>query len=503
MQIRKQLSVGLGCLLPLAAHAAPATSARTASTKAPRRSPARPAAPAARPAAPRAGAAVAAAGTPAAPPPAGGTAEDARDARIRALEETVMKLQESLTQREKEAAPAKDPRIEALEATVQALQQRVQELTAKAETAPPAAPEPAPVPAPAPEGPAPAEPAPASPESIPGAPTPGTSGGATLLPNISAIGNVIFRAGPKGTENRGRFNLDEAELAFQDRVAPNLRADFFFSAEKGEQWTTGVEEGYLTWSNPLSIQNLSTRFGKVRTPFGKLNPQHPHTWRFVDQPSVITAFLGPDGLNSDGALLQYLLPIPGLFANLEFGGWQTASSAENGRGFAGQGRAAYSARLWFGKEVGQDRELELGFSRYQGKGQPEPLTDRRRLALNGVDLTFRAFPGAYRRIVVQGEAIQSTTSGPGSDRNRWGGYLDLAYRPNQYYEAGVRGDSTRFPYPTKGQESAISAYFTRFLTEQTSVRLQLRHGSRPEESGFTEFFMQFLFGFGPHSHLLQ
>jgi hypothetical protein len=179
------------------------------------------------------------------------------------------------------------------------------------------------------------------------------------------------------------------------------------------------------------------------------------------------------------------------------------SATEDGRGFGGTGSDAFSARLWFGKEVGRDRELELGFSRYQGRGTPEGLTDRRDLALNGIDLTYRAFPGAYRRIVAQTEVIQHHTSGPGSDRDRWGGYLDLAYRPSQYWEGGIRGDYTQFPYPTKGQETAGSAYLTHFLTEQTSLRLQLRYGSRPEESSFTEVFFQFLFGFGPHSHLLQ
>jgi hypothetical protein len=35
------------------------------------------------------------------------------------------------------------------------------------------------------------------------------------------------------------------------------------------------------------------------------------------------------------------------------------------------------------------------------------------------------------------------------------------------------------------------------------MRLQLRHGSRPEQRSSNEVFLQFLFGFGPHSHLLQ
>jgi hypothetical protein len=432
--------------------------------------------------------------TPPGGPPA--TDVDPREARIRALEETLARLQERLDQ------PDKDERIRALEATVVALEQRLKALAPPEETAPGLA---APVP-PDDAGPnlaSPGVPEPAPDETAPGEPAPPARVGATLLPNISGIGNVIFRGGSRGTENRGRFNTQEVELAFQDRVAPNLRADFFLSAEKEADWTTEVEEAYLTWTNPLGLARLSARLGKVRTPFGKLNPLHPHQWRFVDQPAVISAFLGPDGLNSDGALLQYLLPLPGLFANLEIGGWQTRSEAEDGRGFAGAGRDAFSARLWLSRALGRERELELGFSRYQGRGTPEGLEDSRRLAINGVDLTYRAYPGGDRRFMLQGEAIQHHTSGPGRDRSRWGGYLDLAYRPTRYYEGGLRGDSTRLPFPQEGQESAISAYVTRFLTEQTSMRLQVRHGSRPEKSGFTEIFLQFLFGFGPHSHLLQ
>jgi hypothetical protein len=472
------------------------------------------------------------------PPPASTTTDTAvAEARIRALEETIAHLQQRLDQ------PDKDARIAALEATVRALEQKLQHLTTisgvrkgglpAVPTAtsvagiasggtptagiPPAGHATAGTPgagsvAESPAGPEIAqaeEPAPVPPPAdtetpTPETPSPAARPGATLLPNISGLGNVIFRGGPKGTEERSRFSTHEVELAFQDRVAPNLRADFFLSAEKEADWTTEVEEGYLTWQNPFGLKNLSAKFGKVRTPFGKLNPLHPHQWRFVDQPSVISAFLGPDGLNSDGAMLQYLIPIRSVFANLELGAWQTRSEAEDGLGFGGTGSDAFSSRLWIGKEVGRDRELEIGVSRYQGRGTPEGLDSRRRLAINGVDLTYRAYgAGGYKRFVVQGEAIQHHTSGPGRDRDRWGGYLDIAYRPSRYYEGGIRGDSTRLPFPVDGQESAISAYVTRFLTEQTSMRLQVRHGSRPEKSGFTEVFLQFLFGFGPHFHLLQ
>ena len=387
------------------------------------------------------------------------------------------------------AVPATpEERIKALEERVQQLLDRIDQLEKK--QAPPA-PE---APAPPPEAPT----EPTAPTETPPAPT----GGATLLPNISAIGNFKFAGSDsKGTAGRGKFRLAEFEIGLQDRVAPNLRLDAFLSSEQAEGWRYGVEEAYLTWTNPLGVKSLSTRIGKQRTPFGKLNPQHPHTWLYVTQPSVITALLGPDGLNSDGILGQYLVPIGGNFLNLELGRWETASQAEDGLGFAGGQKGAYSGRLWFGKEVGRDRELELGLSHYNGSGDVQGI-GHTRLQINGLDFTFRSYPAAYQRLLLQGELIQHSTGGFNA-HPRVGGYLTLAKRFNQYYEGGLRGDYTRYPYPTPGHESAASLFLTRFITEQTAVRLELRHGARPEDGGFNEAWLQILTGFGPHSHNLQ
>ncbi len=391
------------------------------------------------------------------------------------------------------AAPATatpDERIKALEEQVRQLLQRIDQLEKNQPATPPAEPTPPPTETPA-------EPTPA--EATPPAPA---GGSATLLPNISAIGNFKFAGGDrKGTEGRGKVVLDEFEVGLQDRVAPDLRLDAFLTSDRGGRWSTSVEEAYLTWTNPLSIKSLSARIGKQRTPFGKLNPTHPHTWLYVTQPSAITALLGPDGLNSDGIVGQYLIPLGGNFLNLELGRWETASDAEPGLGFAGGGKGAYSGRLWFGKEVGRDRELEIGLSHYTGRGDVEGR-GRQRLAITGLDFTFRNFPRAYQRLILQGELIQHSTGGFSSHR-RFGGYLTLAKRFSQYYEAGLRGDYTRYPYPTPGHESAASLFLTRFITEQTLLRLELRHGARPEAGAFNEAWLQILTGFGPHSHNLQ
>lgn len=154
--------------------------------------------------------------------------------------------------------PAKDTRdeeIQLLKKQLADIQRRLEELE-KAKDQKPETPAPTPEPTPAPEAP---------------------KASATLLPNISVVGNIIFRGGDRSTiEGRGRTNFEEFELAFQDDFAPGLRYDAFLSAAKGEDWKLGLEEGYVTATR--LAQGLSARVGRIRTPVGKFNTLHPHSW---------------------------------------------------------------------------------------------------------------------------------------------------------------------------------------------------------------------------------
>lgn len=312
---------------------------------------------------------------------------------------------------------------------------------------------------------------------------------------------MIFGAGDtQRVPNRGRFNFDEFEVAFQDAVTSKLRYDVFLSAEKGEEWKLGMEEGYLTAS--ALYPGLNARIGRIRTSFGKFNPQHPHAWPFITQPSAIAALLGPDGLISDGAVLEYTFPTKGFFARGELGAWQRTSDADLGMGFNGGENGAYSGRLWTGKELGRDKELELGFSRYQGRGNL-PLFGDRREALTGVDLTYRAYPGNGRRFLASAELINHETSIPGGTKNSLGGFAYLTYRMNQFWEAGIRADYTRFPYPEKSYDWGGSLFLTKYLTEQTSLRLEYQYTRSPILGTGNGIYFQILFGSGPHTHPLQ
>jgi hypothetical protein len=328
-------------------------------------------------------------------------------------------------------------------------------------------------------------------------------GGATFLPNISAIGNLVIGGGDtRGLDNPGIFNTQEFELAIQDAVAPKLRYDIYLAAAKEEGWSVGFEEGFVTAS--AVFPGLNARIGRIRTPIGKFNPLHPHSWRFITQPSVVTAFLGPEGLNADGAVLEYLFPVGGFLLRGELGVWQTASESEDGLGSGIGDGPAYSARLFAGLQAGRDAEVEIGVTRYQGRGEVEGLGKQaHRKIIHAADLTYRKFMGRGRRLIAAAELFQHETSLPGGDADRIGGFAYLAYRLNKFWEVGARGDYTEFPAGLAGRDRAASLFITKYLTEQTSLRLEYQYGNSTLEGSGHGVYFQIIFGSGPHQHQLQ
>ena len=132
-----------------------------------------------------------------------------------------------------------------------------------------------------------------------------------------------LKAGGHDPKNHG-VTVQNVELTFAGVVDPYLRGDahivLLIDAE-GET-VIELEEAYLS-SLDLPF-NLELEAGQLFTEFGRLNPTHPHSWDFVDQPVVSSRFFGPDGLRSPGVQLSWLAPLP-FFAEL-------VVSAQNAQG---------------------------------------------------------------------------------------------------------------------------------------------------------------------------
>ena len=55
---------------------------------------------------------------------------------------------------------------------------------------------------------------------------------------------------------------------------------------------------------------LQVKAGQFLTRMGRLNPTHPHSWSFVDQPLVNGTLLGSEGSRGTGLEVSWLTPLP-------------------------------------------------------------------------------------------------------------------------------------------------------------------------------------------------
>ncbi|MEQ9323010.1 MAG: hypothetical protein RIF41_27840, partial [Polyangiaceae bacterium] len=118
---------------------------------------------------------------------------------------------------------------------------------------------------------------------------------AALLPNISVILDVASAVfsdddnlqGGAHDPNSTGFNLQQLELSINKSVDPYFRFDSnivfsLFGVEVEEAYATTID---MPW-------NLQVRAGQFLTRFGRINPTHPHSWDFVDQPFIMSKVWG-------------------------------------------------------------------------------------------------------------------------------------------------------------------------------------------------------------------
>jgi hypothetical protein len=269
--------------------------------------------------------------------------------------------------------------MEAMRATyetrLQALEQRLK--TAEAAAATPAAPAVtaapgAPVAAPVPSAAAPAVPAVATSQGGANAFNPAMSlilsGLYTRTSRDPATYGITGFQLPSGGEfgpgSRG-LSLAESELAFSASIDPWLAGTAIISVSPDD--TVSVEEAYVQTTS--LGKGLTLRAGRFFSGIGYLNPQHAHTWDFVDNPLAYQAMLGTQ-FGDDGLQLKWLAPTD----------WYLSLGAEIGRGRSfpgtdtsrnGAGMMAFTAHT--GGDIGASHSWRAGLSVLNAKANDQSL----------------------------------------------------------------------------------------------------------------------------------
>lgn len=158
----------------------------------------------------------------------------------------------------------------------------------------------------------------------------------SLNPDLSFIADIALawfstddhlQTGGHDPTSNG-FNLQQLELSVSAAVDPYFRfdANLVFSLFGVE-----IEEAYAT---TLGLPGrLQLRLGQFLTRFGRINPTHPHSWEFVDQPFAVGRVFGGEGNRGLGLELSWLTPLPWYVEIL--GSATSAAGASTNRSFFG------------------------------------------------------------------------------------------------------------------------------------------------------------------------
>jgi hypothetical protein len=343
-----------------------------------------------------------------------------------------------------------------------------------------------------------------------------------------------LEVGDHDPQQRG-FNARNLELAFDGAVDPYFQgfANIVFKLDNDNETDVEVEEAFMqTTGLPWGLQ---LKAGQFFSAFGRINPSHPHTWDFADDPLVHGLFLGSDGLRGVGAQISWTLPVS----------WysQFILGMQNGRGNTGFSfRNPGEDGTFFGR-LTTDREIrglqdfvyvprwensvdlsptQTVLAGISGAFGPNETGADSYTQIYGADLLYKwkspKAEGGFPFLKWQTEAIyRRFEAGRGADQSfpvaetfhDWGLYSQVLWGFKKGWTAGIRGDylhmqdSAFTNSPDRQSRERISADLTWYPTEFSKIRLQYNHDFLEENDFLSErqadaLFLQFEFILGAH-----
>lgn len=279
--------------------------------------------------------------------------------------------------------------------------------------------------------------------------------------------------------NETGFVLQQLELHMEAAVDPyfELQTNIVFA-----QFGVEVEEAY---ARSLSLPGrMQVRAGQFLTRFGRLNPQHPHSWHFADQPFFAGRVFGGEGLRGLGVELSWLLPLPWYAEAIV--STQTAVGACCSRSFWGGDALPVRSPvdLQQNGRLTQFFPLTRALSAYWGVSAafgPNPTGYGNRTAVYGSDLYVRYRPpGDTRRRSLSWltEAIARRRQIPGDVLADWGILSQLVWRYGLRWELGGRiehgtaADSDPLDPDQHGDRQRATLAWTFYPSHFSRLRLQ-------------------------------
>ncbi len=308
-----------------------------------------------------------------------------------------------------------------------------------------------------------------------------------LNPDLAVIGNFVGHAGDN-LEARAPAAVDEVEVSAQAFIDPYAKGYFFLAVSPEEG--IDVEEAYaqfvtLPWG-------LTAKAGKTKATFGKANTWHTHQRPWIDQPLMLTRFLGDEGAADVGVSVSKDIPNP-FGAFIEATGEVYSGDVENVFGRASDNDLFYNAHLKLFRDLGENSNIEVGTSYARGT-LPEDAGHNR---MAGVDVTYRWKPlsrSIYNSFIARFEGLANKRGD--FDDTLYGWYASADYQFARRWFTGVRIDRADTSF--HGADRGYSATLTFWPSEFSQLRGQLRRTTLGIGPSFNELLLQLQFSIGAH-----
>jgi hypothetical protein len=350
---------------------------------------------------------------------------------------------------------------------------------------------------------------------------------ARLLPDISAVGDLVADLSPKGSTQEGgeRIAIREVEVAIQAAVDPYFRGDIFLGISDLEK--ISIEQAYLTATS--LPWGLEVRLGRYLMPVGKQNTTHRHDLHTVDYPYVIQRFFGEEGLTGTGVYASRIFAPFGFYQEVIVTAVDRFGEAPEGlttvdpvnKQLSGLGYSARVRNYW---DLNEASNVELSFSGITGKraqpvlGDTGSLATPARQSVLGADFTYRWRPlqqGLYKSFILQAEFMKQlnerdprlivpddvssadvTYGGPNRDFS--GAYAFARYQLTRRGFIGGRFDTFQDDTAEGRTSTAVSGYLEFFPSEFSKLVAGYERYSPAQGTATNRILLQAAFALGPH-----
>jgi hypothetical protein len=334
-------------------------------------------------------------------------------------------------------------------------------------------------------------------------------------PEIGVLADVVGQLSESSADGEGNDKLSarEVELVFGHPIDPYSRLDV--TATFSDFEAANLEEAYIThWGLPGEIK---ARVGRLRPKIGKASPLHRDSLDTVDEPLVVSSYLGAEGLSRTGAELSGFLPVPWTAVTHEL----TAGVMEGGVGEGGtlfgatRRRPSFYTHLKNFWELSDTSNVELGATYLAGSKDADSSFEIHALGLDG---TFVHYVTPSNKLKWQHELYLQDRDEAFSDAedgtrthfqdNPWGLYSLVDYRLTPRWGVGGRFDYVE-PVDmdpallVRHADTAWSGHLTFYQSEFARWRLQMKHTNFAQGGDDNTVFLQGTVAIGVHKHQLQ